>query len=78
MLAMIADAHLECKEYRKAEAIYKDALQLKKQAKPQKKSRCFLSFSLYFVRLHYFVCQRIVVKGVISCTYRCCHPRLNP
>lgn len=49
MHVMIADAHLECKEYRKAEAIYKDALHLKKQAKPQKKSRLvFLSASQYF------------------------------
>ena len=39
LLVMIGDAYLECKEFKKAELIYKDALQVKKQAKPQKKVR---------------------------------------
>lgn len=39
LLVMIGDAYLECKEFKKAEVIYKDALQVKKQAKPQKKVR---------------------------------------
>jgi len=39
MLAMIGDAYLECKEYKKAESIFKDLLQLKKQSKAQKKVR---------------------------------------
>jgi hypothetical protein len=39
MMVMLADAFVECKEWRKAEALYKDALQIKKLTKPQKKCR---------------------------------------
>lgn len=45
---MLADAFLEMKEWRKAEALYKDAIQLKKQAKPIKKCRYSLFISVKF------------------------------
>ena len=44
LLVMLADALMECKEWRKAEALYKDALQQKKQIKPVKKCRCRTHF----------------------------------
>ena len=39
LLVMLGDSFMECKEWRKAEALYKDALQQKKQIKPLKKCR---------------------------------------
>jgi len=38
ILVMIADAYLECKEFRKAENVCKDAIQMRKQLKSAKKS----------------------------------------
>ena len=38
VLVMIADAHFESRDFKKAEPLYKDAIQLKKQLKLMKKS----------------------------------------
>ena len=38
MLVMIADAYFECRDFKRAEPLYKEAIQLKKQFKVLKKS----------------------------------------
>ena len=38
MLVMIADAYFECRDFKRAEPLYKEAIQLKKQFKALKKS----------------------------------------